>query len=311
MIVDAPMLVMGRKGQLATDLVAVATDESIPILAIGRPEFDLTDPDAAERALDRYKPGAVINAAAYTAVDRAESDGAAAFALNRDGPEWLARACARAKIPFLHVSTDQVFDGARQGAYREDDITGPTCLYGQSKLAGEIAVLEANPSALVARTSWVFGPSGDNFVTKVLGWARAASQSGGQNEARPSLRIVSDQRGCPTYSPDLAFCLLTLAQIMAVGGTEAPTGILHLAGPDVMTRDEQARRIMAGAAARGGPFAEIIPILTRDFPTPATRPLNAQLDTGRLQALYGLQMQPFAATLSATLDRLLGPVKIG
>ncbi len=306
MIVDAPVLVIGRKGQLATDLVAVATDEHAPILALGRPDFDLTDADAARRALDRYQPGAVINAGAYTAVDRAESEAEAAFSLNRDGAARLAAACAAAAIPFLHVSTDQVFDGSKAGAYVEDDVTGPLCVYGQSKLAGEIAVLEANPSALVARTSWVFGPSGDNFVTKVLGWARASQNVTGQN-----LRIVGDQRGCPTYSPDLAFCLLTLAQAMAVGGDNAPAGILHLAGPEAMTRDEQARRILAGSAARRGPFAGVTPVPTRDFPTPATRPLNAELDTGRLKAVYGLQLQPFGEALAATLDRLLGPVKIG
>lgn len=306
MIVDAPVLVIGRKGQLATDLVAVATDEGAPVIALGRPDFDLTDADATKRALDRYQPGAVINAAAYTAVDRAESEGEAAFALNRDGPARLASACAAASVPFLHISTDQVFDGTKVGGYVEDDVTGPLCLYGQSKLAGEIAVLEANPAALVARTSWVFGPSGENFVTKVLSWAKGSQDNAGQ-----SLRIVSDQRGCPTYSPDLAFCLLTLAQAMAVGGENAPVGILHLAGPEAMTRDEQARRILAGSAARRGPYAGVVPVLTRDFPTPATRPLNAELDTARVKALYGLQLQPFAEALAATLDRILGPVKIG
>jgi dTDP-4-dehydrorhamnose reductase len=291
-----PLLVVGRQGQLATDLREAATRLGIPLAALGRPELDVTDADSVVRAIDETGPCAVINTAAYTNVDRAESEPDLAFALNRDGPAHLARACARSRIPLVHVSTDQVFDGEREGGHREDDDPRPLCIYGQSKLAGERAVAEIHDDHLIARVSWVFGPSGDNFVKKVLAWA----------DARDTLRIVSDQRGRPTYAPALAEALIALARRMAESGANRPRGLLHLAGASVMTRYEQAVAIIEGSRVRGGPVARVEPVPTREFPTPAVRPLNAELDVRRAAERYGIRLGPFAPDLAATLDRIIG-----
>jgi dTDP-4-dehydrorhamnose reductase len=282
-----PILVVGRKGQLATDLA-----ELPGVVAFGRPDLDVTDEASVRVAIERTAPCAVINAAAYTAVDRAESEPEAAFALNEAGPRHLALACTAANVPFVHVSTDQVFDGARPGGYREEDTPNPLCLYGRSKLAGERAVAEAGGRSLVVRVSWVFGPSGDNFVKKVLAWA----------SERGEIRVVCDQRGRPTYSPALAGALLRLAREMAEG--RGPEGVLHLAGASVMSRFEQARMVLEAAGARGGPAARVRPVLTRNFPTPAVRPLNAELDVSRAAAM-GVRLSPFAGDLRRTLDRVL------
>jgi dTDP-4-dehydrorhamnose reductase len=294
-IANMPLLIIGRQGQLAQGLARQAHTRNISHVALGRPDLDLTAAHAVEAALDTHRPQLVINAAAYTAVDKAESEAEPAFALNRDGPELLAAACATRGIRLIHISTDQVFDGTLQRAYREDDATNPLCIYGHSKLEGEDRVLSADPSALVVRVSWVFGPDGDNFVTKVLSWARA----------RPELMIVSDQIGRPTYAPALAGALLDLGQRMLVGGDMAPRGLLHLAGEDVMTRAIQARMVLAGSQQRGGPFALVKDILTRDFPTPATRPLNAELDITLARTRYGINLGRFSPMLDETLSRLL------
>jgi dTDP-4-dehydrorhamnose reductase len=290
------LLIIGRAGQLAQGLFLAAPDADHAATALGRPDFDLTDPAAAGPALARHRPDLVINAAAYTAVDRAESEPAAAFALNRDGPAALAKACAGAGVPLIHVSTDQVFDGQLPRAYREDDAVCPISTYGRSKLEGEDAVLAALPQALVVRVSWVFGPHGDNFVAKVLAWARARSE----------LTIVDDQRGRPTYAPDLAGALLVLGRRMLAGGADAPQGVLNIAGADVMTRDDQARRVLAASRQRGGPFATVTGVPTSHFPTPARRGLNAELDVGLAATRYGIRLGGFDADLERTLDGLLG-----
>lgn len=294
---SGPILIVGQSGQLATDLIAAANAHGLDAVAAGRPHLDLTKPDAPARMLDRIEPRAVINAAAYTDVDRAESEPDLAHAINCDGPASLAAACARAGVPLIHVSTDQVFDGRKEGGYVETDAPNPLCVYGASKLAGERAVFAALPDALIVRVSWVFGPSGTNFVTKVLDWARA----------RPALRIVADQRGRPTFSPGLAVALLDLARRMAASESGAPRGLLHLAGDTVMTRAEQARIILAASQMRGGPFAAVEPVPTVAFPTPATRPLNAELDCSLARERYGLALGPFGPDLDATLNVLLGP----
>lgn len=293
------ILVAGRAGQLATDLVERATASARPLVALGRPDLDLADLNSIEQAIATHRPDIVINAAAYTNVDKAESEPALARALNVEGPARLAVACKAAQIPLIHVSTDMVFGDDRERPHREDDATNPLSAYARSKLEGEYRVAETLDDHAIVRVSWVFGPSGDNFVKKLLIWA----------QARPQLSIVSDQRGRPTHSPALAAALLVTADRMLAGSSAArPRGILHVAGASVMTRVEQARQVMAASAARGGPVAAITPVLTRDFPTPAIRALNAVLDVSRAEAL-GLALGPFGDDLAATLDRVIGPVR--
>lgn len=293
---SAPIiLVLGRSGQLAR---ALAERGGGSIVTAGRPDFDLTRPDASERLLDRLRPAAVINAAAYTAVDRAESEPELAFALNRDAPAALARACARAGLPLIHVSTDSVFDGAQDRPYRESDTPRPINVYGASKHAGECAVRDALPFALVVRTSWIFGGHGESFVSRLLSWA----------EGRDRLTIAGDQYGRPTYAPALAEVLLTLARRQLDGTVSG--GLMHLAGESVLSRAEQARIILEAASRRGRLATAIVPVPSSLHPTPARRPLNAVLDCG-LASRQGLALGPFRGDLTATLDALLGPAMPG
>jgi dTDP-4-dehydrorhamnose reductase len=284
------ILVLGRSGLLARALTDRGGGD---IVTAGRPDFDMTQPDASARLLDRLRPAAVINAAAYTAVDRAESEPELAFALNRDAPAALARACARTGLPLIHVSTDSVFDGAQDRPYRESDAPRPINVYGASKHAGECAVLDALPSALVVRTSWIFGASGESFVSRLLVWA----------EGRDRLTIVGDQYGRPTYAPALAEALLTLARRLLNGA--ASGGLMHLAGESVLSRAEQARIILEAAGRHGRAATTVIPVPSSLRPTPARRPLNAVLDCS-LALRQGLALGPFRNDLERTLDRLLG-----
>lgn len=298
--VRCKLLVVGRSGQLAIALAGAATRRSIACETAGRPSLDIADAAAVARALATARPDAVINAAAYTDVDKAESEPERCSAVNRDGPGHLAAACRRAGLPLIHLSTDMVFPDTPGAAHREDDPTGPLGAYGLAKLEGERRVADAHVDALIVRVSWVFGPAGDNFVTKLLAWARA----------RPELSIVADQRGRPTYAPDLAEALLGLALAMLEPGgtaTSRPSGLLHIAGGDILARDEQARIVMAASAARGGPTARILPVPTAHFPTPARRALNAALDISRAAGRHGIRLGRFADDVERTLDVVLGP----
>jgi dTDP-4-dehydrorhamnose reductase len=285
------ILVFGRAGQLATDLQNAARRRDLALTALGRSDIDICDRDAILRAIDRFKPNALINAAAYTNVDGAESEGEAAFRLNETAPRAMAEAAQKAGLPFIHVSTDQVFDGTKSGAYSEEDAPNPVNLYGRSKLAGEIAVKAADPSALIVRVSWVWGPSGDNFVKKLLQWAAA----------RDELSIVADQYGRPTYSPALADALIILAEMPAMA---RPKAILNYAGDDAMTRAEQARIVLSLSQSQGGPFAAVRDVPTSAFPTPAKRPLNAELAIDKAKSLH-LPTPDFATGLCDCIATLL------
>lgn len=287
------LLVFGRSGQLATDLQAAAQERGIACTALGRHDIDICDRGAILKAIERIKPGALINAAAYTNVDGAESEGALAFKLNETAPRAMAQAAAQTKLPFIHVSTDQVFDGTKHSAYTEEDTSAPINLYGRSKLAGEIAVHENDPDALIVRVSWVWGPSGDNFVKKVLQWA----------STREELSIVADQMGRPTYSPALAHALLDLAAMPS-----RPRGILNYAGGDAMGRADQARCVLEASRAQGGPFAAVKNVLTSAFPTPAQRPLNAELHIGKLRE-FGFHPKNFADDLAENIEALVAPYR--
>ncbi len=192
------ILLTGGTGQLAT---ALAEAGGGLVRRVGRPEFDFDHPETVEAAFRAAAPSLVVNAAAYTAVDAAETDTEAAYRANRDGPALLARLCAEAGVPLIHVSTDYVFDGLKGAPYVEDDPTSPTGVYGASKLAGEQAVLESGARAIVLRTSWVYAATGKNFVRTMLGAA----------QRMPRLRVVADQKGCPTNAADLAAAILTIA----------------------------------------------------------------------------------------------------
>lgn len=287
-----PALVIGRTGQLAREL-ARAPSAFRPVF-IGREEADLTRPEEAAAAVERTRPALVVIAAAYTAVDKAESEPEAARLANTVAPGLVAAACARVGASLVHVSTDMVFDGTKDGPYLETDPARPLGVYGRTKLDGETQVLDSGARAAVVRTSWVFGPSGATFVQLVL---RLAARGG-------EMRIVGDQIGRPTGGGDLARAVWSLGERL-VKGEGAAQGLLHYAGADDATRAELAEAILAGAAARGGPTAQVIPIATADYPTPARRPLNARLDSGRINRL-GVPSRPWRQVLDEALDEILG-----
>jgi dTDP-4-dehydrorhamnose reductase len=293
------LYVIGSEGQVARSLrEAAALDKNIVFGYGVRPEVDLLHPSSIEKAIADFRPDIVINPAAYTAVDKAESEPHQAFALNRDGARGAALAAAQGGVPVIHLSTDYVFDGKKQGAYIESDPVAPQGVYGRSKLAGERAVAEANPKHIVLRTSWVYSPFGGNFVRTMLRLA----------EQRDRLQVVDDQLGCPTYAPDIAGAIIALArQVTGSHWNPGFAGVTHLAGPDVLSWCGFAKEIVRGAAERGGRSVPVDPIATSDYPTAALRPANSVLSTERLSATFGIRLRPTRESLSDCLDRLLQP----
>lgn len=288
------LLITGWQGQVAQALgEAAARRSDVEALAIGRPALDLVKLPTILRTLSDARPDVVINTAAYTAVDKAETDVDAAFALNRDGAARLAEAAAQQGVPILHLSTDYVFDGFKASPYVETDPTGPRSVYGRSKREGELAVMAANPRHLIVRTAWVHSPFGQNFVRTML---RLAGE-------RPVARVVQDQVGSPTSAEHLAGVLLDLAARLAAG--EDRYGVLHAAGRGEASWAEMAREVFSQSASIGGPTAEVEPIGSADYPTKAERPRNSRLDTGLLETAYGLRLPDWREGVAASVRRLV------
>ncbi len=256
------ILVTGGTGQLATALARAAPDR---VRVVGRPVLDFDRPETID-ALFAAPPATLVNAAAWTAVDAAESEPEAAKRANTDAPARLATLCAQYGTRLIHISTDYVFDGAKGAPYVEDDAPNPTGVYGATKLAGESAVRAACPDAVILRTSWVYAENGRNFVRTMLNAARQ----------RPELRVVADQRGCPTNADDLAQAILAIAAQPGAGGT------YHAAGTGEVTWHGFAQAIFKAASAHGWPAPVLHAITTADYPTPARRPADSRLDCGRL-----------------------------
>ncbi len=290
--VPATVLVVGKSGQLARSMAARKWD-GFDIVCLGRDELDLARPENIPSRLEAHRPALVVNAGAYTAVDKAETDAASAFAVNRDGPAALAEACARAGIPLIHVSTDYVFDGSKKGAYCEDDAVSPLGVYGASKLAGEEAVRAAGPRHMILRTSWVYSPYGANFVKTMLRLA----------ETRDEVSVVCDQFGCPSYAPDIADAIGALVPRLLSG--EEIYGTFHMAGRDATTWHDFAAGIFAEAGKRGVRVPSLKAIPTSDYPTPAKRPMNSRLDCAKLEAATGLRLPGWESGIGRCLDALL------
>ncbi len=288
------ILVTGGSGQLAQALGAAAGARDVQV--VGRPVWDFDRLSALPALLAASSPGLVINAAAHTAVDRAESDVAAAWRANRDGPAVLAAYCAAAGIPLIQVSTDFVFDGSKGAPYAEGDPTSPLGVYGASKLAGEAAVLGLCPRAIVLRTSWVYAATGRNFVLTMLNLART----------RDHLRVVADQKGCPTLAGDLAAAILGIADILARDGWQDRfAGVFHAAGSGETTWHGLASAAIARAGAFGHPQPRLIEaISTADYPTPARRPVDSRLACGKLERVFGLRLPDWEEALDRTIARI-------
>lgn len=270
-------LILGSSGQVAHALKASATYDHA--IALGRPDIDLTDAESVRAAIATHRPDVVINAAAYTAVDKAESEAEAAFALNRDGPAAAAAAAYKIGAAFLHLSTDFVFDGTKKTAWLEDDTTNPLGIYGQSKLEGEQAVAAAHPNAVTVRLSWVYGAHGANFAKTML---RLAAD-------RDEIGVVDDQRGRPTAAEDIAPALWTLARGLVAMG-ESPHRLYHLGPQGEASWADFAAAIMVASGKAGGPSALIKRITTADYPTPAKRPANSVLDCARIEQDWGIAL---------------------
>lgn len=274
------ILVTGAGGQLGRDLLlAGARVTGVRIVGVDRAACDLREPLAVMRALERHRPAVVINAAAYTLVDRAETERELAFAVNRDGARHLAAACATTGVPLLHVSTDYVFDGSKATPWRVDDPVSPLGVYGASKLAGELAIRETHTRHIVLRTSWLFGQHGNNFVRTMVRYGAV----------RDELRVVADQRGGPTWTGDLAAELLALAQ-RHIAGERLAWGTHHYAGQPATTWHAFACAIVDEAFAIGllPRRTPVRAITTAEFPTPTRRPANSVFDMDETRRLLGI-----------------------
>jgi dTDP-4-dehydrorhamnose reductase len=288
------ILVTGRQGQLARGLVEAAGTLGVQLLSVGRPVLDLADESAVIALVSRERPDVVVNAAAYTAVDRAESESALADGINARGAEHVAKACAAHSIPIIHISTDYVFDGMKDAPYREDDPTGPINAYGRSKLEGEARVADACARHLILRTAWVHSPWGSNFVKTML---RLAAE-------RPAVGVVGDQKGSPTYAPHLAEVVLAIASRVVANPAGTPWGIYHAVGAGETTWFGVAQEVFRSAREHGLPAAQVTAITTADYPTPARRPANSRLNCDRLRQSFGLELPDWRLGVESCVARL-------
>jgi dTDP-4-dehydrorhamnose reductase len=291
----ARVLVLGANGQLGRELRRARVPQNLMLLFAGSDEIDITS-GGAPGALAAMKPDAIINAAAYTAVDRAESEPDLAFAINAHAAGKLAAAAARTGARFLHISTDYVFGGDQLGHYIESDIKTPLNVYGRSKSEGEDVVLAQHPDALVLRTSWVYSPFGSNFVKSMLRLG----------ETREEVCVVADQIGRPTAASDLAAaCLALVARQLA--GDAAASGIFHYAGDGEASWADVADAVFSEAARHGRDHVRVTRISTAEYPTPAKRPANSRLDTTKIETRLGIDPRPWRDALSQCVSALLNP----
>ena len=283
------ILVFGTTGQLARELLRRAP-EGVAVQAVGRDTADLTDPAACAAVVAATDADLILNAAAYTAVDQAETDRATADLVNGEAPGAMARAAAARGLPFLHVSTDYVFDGAGTRPWREGDPVAPLGAYGASKLLGELQVAEAGGQAVILRTAWVFSAHGKNFVKTML-------RVGAEREA---LSVVDDQRGGPTAAADIADALFTIAT--AFGKGHGVPGIYHFAGAPTVSWADFAEAIFAASSLPRKPVVNRIP--SSDYPTPAKRPGNSALDCSLLAKTYGITQPDWRKSLADVIGEL-------
>jgi dTDP-4-dehydrorhamnose reductase len=289
-----PILVAGTTGQLARSMVDTGEQRAIPVVAVGRPKLDVENADSIYRTVRTISPVAIVNAAAYTAVDMAESEPERSFAINRDGAGRLAATARFFRVPFVHVSTDYVFDGFKASTYCESDDPYPLGAYGQSKLEGEKAVMSENPEAIVFRTSWVYSPYGTNFLKTMLHLA----------ETRDVVRVVNDQHGAPTAAIDLAGALVDALMQIFERGARGRAGVYHVTASGATTWYGFAKAIFAGWHDRGNRVPQLEAITTAEYPTRVRRPKNSRLDCQKAQRVFGICLPPWSTSLGPCLDVL-------
>lgn len=286
------ILVIGSSGQLGWELGRRGKTKGVDIVPLDLPEFDICNPSAVRMAVNKTGISLVVNAAAYTAVDQAESEPDLAFAVNRDGPSYLASSCADVGIPIIHISTDYVFGGNKKRAYLETDPVSPVGVYGKSKAAGETEVRNHLQEHIILRTAWLYGVHGSNFVKTML-------RLGKEKEV---LRVVADQYGCPTYAADLAEAILAIAAKLHAG-KEINWGTYHYSGKGMTTWHGFAEAIFELAKEYYSlAIKKVVPITTAEYPTPAKRPARSVLDCSLLVRYFGIQLRPWQESLAEMIN---------
>ncbi len=286
------ILVIGKSGQVARALARCNRFSSLEFLCLGRPQLDICNPDSLEAAFKDIRPALVINAAAYTAVDKAETEKQAAYRINAEGPANLADLCAGFELPLIHLSTDYVFNGEATRAYKCDDPIDPQSVYGASKAAGEEAVRRALKKHIIIRTAWVYGIDGHNFVKTMLKLGATRDQ----------LSIVDDQTGSPTYADDIATALETIAVQIVQKPDDISWGTYHLTNRGETTWFGFAREIFRLAGLSGYPVPDLSAITTQQYPTPAHRPKYSVLDLSGVRDEFGIELPLWQLSLKRCLD---------
>lgn len=290
------VLVLGNRGQVGLELMRATWPPGTGLVGLARPEIDITEAASIDAALDRHAPDLVINSAAYTAVDKAETDQSNAFAVNAAGPEKLAAACVRRGSALIHLSTDYVFDGSGSRSYQEDDPVAPINVYGASKAAGEAAVCALLTRHVILRTSWVYAGHGQNFVRTIL---RLAGE-------RDKLSVIDDQHGAPTSAADIAGAIVAITQKLFDGAARTDLfGTFHFTAAGDTTWHGFAEEIFRQYADACGRAPLLEPIPTSAYPTPARRPANSRLDCSRIERVFQLRRPPWRESLARVIKELL------
>jgi len=292
---SGPILVFGARGQVGREIVALAAARGLAVAGLSRADADITNETTVRVAIEVHRPAVVVNGAAYTSVDRAEREPEIAAAANVTGPAVLAAVCASTGVPFIHISCDYVFNGAKKSAYVESDRVAPISVYGRTKAEGEAKVRELCPRHVILRTSWIYGLHGQNFLRNVV---KLAAE-------RDELRMVVDQIGCPTAAIDIAEAVLAVARKLA---TEAKaSGIFHFAGTGTTSRHGFAAEIVQRQAIFTGRTPKLAEIKMAEYPVAAKRPLNCELDSSRFRAAFGYSAAPWQHRVAEVVAALLAP----
>jgi dTDP-4-dehydrorhamnose reductase len=292
---SGPILVFGARGQVGREIVSLAAARGLPVVGLSRTDADITNETTVRVVIEVHRPSVVVNGAAYTSVDRAEREPEIVAVANVTGPAVLATVCASTNVPLIHLSCDYVFNGAKKTAYVEGDRVAPISVYGRTKAEGEAKVRELMPRHVILRSSWIYGPHGQNFLRNVL---KLASE-------RDELRVVGDQIGCPTATIDIAEAVLAVARKLA--GEAKVSGIFHFAGSGATSRYGFAAEIVQRQAVFTGRAPKVTEIKMAEYPVAAKRPLNCELDSSRFRAAFGYGAAPWQHRVAEVVAALLAP----
>lgn len=289
-------VVTGLNGQLAQALAERGRDEGdLDVVPLGRPHLNLEEQSCIETIVRAASPDVIVSAAAYTAVEIAETDQATAYAVNSTAPRILARVAEAMRVPIIHLSTDYVFDGTKSTPYIETDAVGPVSVYGQSKLEGERSVAAATGNHAILRTAWLYSPFGRNFVRTVIRIAKTSNE----------LRVVEDQLGSPTSALDLAIAIIGVGRNLLASDNHHLRGTFHLAGSGEASWADVAEEVLRVSQAIGGPFAGVQRILTSEYETAARRPANSRLNCSRIRRHHGIGLPHWTSSIEETVRRII------